>query len=53
METYTSPCVKTVGGKPLYNIGSSIPGSVTTWRGRMGRELRGSIKREGTYDTYD
>ena len=30
METYISPCVKTVGRKPLYNIGSSIPGSVTT-----------------------
>ena len=34
-------------GNLLYGSGNSNKGSVSTWRGGMGREIGGSFKREG------
>ena len=49
METYTLPYVKQIGhGNFLYDSGNSNQGSVTTSRGRMGREVEGRFRREGT-----
>ena len=49
METYTLPYVKqTANGNLLYDSGNSNWGSVTTWRGGVGREVGGRFKREGT-----
>ena len=45
METYLAICKI---GNLLYDSGNSNRGSVTTWRGGMGRYMRGTFKREGT-----
>ena len=46
----TSPYVKsTANGNLLYGSGNSNRGSVSTWRGEMGREMGGSFKRERIY----
>ena len=37
-----------VNGNLLYDSGSSNRGSVTAYRGEMGREMGGWFKREGT-----
>ena len=36
-------------GNLLYGSGNSDRGSVSTWRGRMGREMGGRFKRKGIY----
>ena len=36
-------------GNLLYGSGNSDRGSVSTWRGRMGREMGEQFKREGIY----
>ena len=36
-------------GNLLYGSGNSKRGSVSGWRGGMGREMGGRFKREGTY----
>ena len=36
-------------GNLLYDPGNSNRGSVTIWRGGMGREMGGRFKKEGTY----
>ena len=36
-------------GNLLYGSGISNRGSVSTWRGGMGRDMGGRFKREGTY----
>jgi len=40
---------QTANGNFLYDGGNSNRGSVSTWRGGMGRELGGRFKTEGTY----
>ena len=41
METYTLTCVKQIAsGNLLYDSGNSNQGSVTTYRGGMGREAQ-------------
>ena len=47
METYITVC-KIDNGNLLYVSGNSNRGSVSTWRGGMGREMEGRFKREGT-----
>ena len=50
METYTLPYVKQIAdGNLLCDSGNSNQGSVTTWRGGMGREVGGRFKWEGTW----
>ena len=50
METYTLTYVKQIAsGNLLYDSGNSNRGSVTTYRGRMGREMGGRFWREGTH----
>ena len=48
METYLT-IYKIVNGNLLYGSENSNRGSVSTWRGGMGREMGGSFKREGIY----
>ena len=36
-------------GNLLFGLGDSNRGSVSTWRGGLGRKMGGSFKREGTY----
>ena len=36
-------------GDLMYGSGISNRGSVSTWRGGMGRDMGGRFKREGTY----
>ena len=48
METYTLPYGITKGNL-LHNSGNSNQGSVTTWRGGMGREVGERSKRKGTH----
>ena len=36
-------------GNLLYGSGNSDRGSVSTWRGRMGREMGEGFRREGIY----
>ena len=46
----TSPYVKQIAnGNLLYDSGNSNRGSVSSYRGEMGREMEGRFKREGTY----
>jgi len=40
---------QTANGNLLYDSGNSNRGSVTTYRGGIGREMEGKFKREGTY----
>ena len=45
---FTLPYIKEIAnGSLLYGSGNSNRGSVSAWRGRMGREMGGSFKREG------
>ena len=40
----TLPCVKLIGNRNfLYSSGNSNRGSVSTWRGGMGRAMRGNF----------
>ena len=48
METYITIC-KIANGNLLYDSGNSNRGSVSTWKGRMGREIGGRFIREGIY----
>ena len=48
MEICITVC-KIANGNLLYDSGNSTRGSLTTWRGGMGREVGGMSKREGTY----
>ena len=46
----TLPCIIWIANwNLLYGSGNSNRGSVSNWRGEMGREMGGSFKREGTY----
>ena len=46
----TLPYVKYIAnGNLLYGLGNSNMGPVSTWRGRMGREMGGRFKRAETY----
>ena len=46
----TLPYVKYIANRNLlYGSGNSNPGSVSTWRDGMGREMGGRFKREGIY----
>ena len=46
----TLPCIKQIANRKLLNgSGNSNRGSVTTWRGGMGQEMGGRIKRKGIY----
>ena len=50
MNKHTLSHVKqTANGNFLYDSGNSNWGSVTTYRGGIGREVGGSFKKEGTY----
>ena len=50
---FTLPYIKWISNKNLlYGSGNSNRDSVSTSRGRMGREMGGKFKREGIY-TYD
>ena len=40
---------QTANGNLLYGSGNSNRGSVSTWRGGMGREMEVRFKREGIY----
>ena len=48
-ETYITICKMIEKGNLLYVSGNSNRGSVSTWRGGMGREMKGRFKMEGTY----
>ena len=47
METYITMCKIDSQQNLLYGSGNSNRGSVSTWRGGMGREMGGRFKREG------
>ena len=49
METYITMCKIDSQQNLLYGSGNSNRGSVSTWRGGMGREMGGRVKREGTH----
>jgi len=49
METYITVCKIDSLGNLLYGSGNSNRGSVSTWRGGMGREMGGRFKRKGVY----
>ena len=46
METYITIC-KIANGNLLFGLGNSHKGSLSTYRGQMGREMGGSFKGEG------
>ena len=48
METYNTIC-KIANGNLSYDSGNSSQGSVTTWRGGMGREVGRVFKWEGAW----
>ena len=48
MDTYITIC-KIANGNLLYSSGNSNRGSVSNWRGGMGRDMGGRFKREGIY----
>ena len=47
METYITVCKMDSQWDLLYGSGNSNKGSVSTWRGGMGREIGRRFKREG------
>ena len=49
MEIYITVCKIDSLGNLLYGSGNSNRGSVSTWRGGMGREMGGRFKRKGVY----
>ena len=50
MWKLTLPYVKSIANRNLlYGSGNSNRGSVSTWRGGMGREIGGKFKREQKY----
>ena len=49
METYITVCKIDSQWEFVYGSGISNRGSVSTWRGGMGRDMGGRFKREGTY----
>ena len=49
METYITIRKIDSNGNLLYLSGNSNRGSVSTYRGGMGREMGGRFKREGIY----
>ena len=49
METYITVCNGIANGNLLYGSGILNRGSMSTKRDRMGREMRGSFKREDIY----
>ena len=50
MEAFTFPYVKQIAnGNLLYGSGNSNRGSVSTYRGGMGREMGGRFMRQETY----
>ena len=48
LETYITIC-KIVNGNLLLGSGNSNRGSLSTYRGGMGREMGGRFKREGIH----
>ena len=48
METYITIC-KIANGNLLFGLGNSHKGSLSTYRGQMGREMGGRFKRKGMY----
>ena len=52
METYITVCkiaIYYANANFLYGSGNSNRGSVSTWRGGMGKEMGGRFQREGIY----
>ena len=49
METYITICKIDSNRNFLYVSGNSNRGTVSTYKGEMGREMGGSFKREGIY----
>ena len=49
LETYITICKIDSQRNLLYGSGNSNRGSVSTYKGRMGREMGGRFKREGIY----